>query len=135
MFRFTVFGLFLAIFLVSSKNAAAKFDGSVPLLCAPIHTIECDSKEECIHGGAEDVNLPQFIRINFKDKILQSVGDNNRQTEIQSMARSNGKMLMQGLQEGRGWTIVISEETGRMAATVSESEFGFIVFGACTPVK
>ena len=45
-----------------------------------------------------------------------------------------GNIILQGVENGRGWSIVISEETGKMSATVAGDEIGFIVFGACTPL-
>jgi hypothetical protein len=41
---------------------------------------------------------------------------------------------MHGGQNGRGWTILISEETGKLSATISDEGVGFVVFGACTPL-
>ncbi len=45
-----------------------------------------------------------------------------------------GNLIMQGGEAGRGWTLVISEETGKMSATISEDRVGFVIFGACTPL-
>jgi len=41
---------------------------------------------------------------------------------------------MHGGQGGRGWSLVISEETGKMSATISEDQVGFVIFGAFTPL-
>lgn len=120
-------------FLVSSHNIAfAKFDGSVPLLCVPIEIVECEAGGKCYDGTAEDVNLPQFIRINFKDKTLSAVGEPGRTAPINHFERNNGRLILHGGQNGRGWTAIISEETGRLSATISEERLGFIIFGACT---
>jgi hypothetical protein len=42
---------------------------------------------------------------------------------------------MQWMHNGRGWTLVISEESGKMSATISDDQVGFVLFGACTPLK
>ncbi len=67
--------------------------------------------------------------------MISAVKEGGRQTAIKNIERINGKTILQGVQEGRGWTMIISEETGKMSASVSGDGFGFIVFGACTPLK
>jgi hypothetical protein len=116
-------------------GADAKFDGSVPLLCVPIEITECDQGGGCYQGTAEDVNLPQFIRVNLKEKVLSGVGDSaDRTTPIDFMERENGKIVLHGGQRGRGWTALITEETGKLVATISDEGTAFIIFGACTPI-
>jgi hypothetical protein len=113
--------------------AGAKFDGSTPLLCVPIEITECDVGGKCYLGTAEEVNLPQFIRIDLKEKLLRGVGEAaDRTTPIDFLERENGRIVLHGGQKGRGWTAVISEETGKLSATISDEGTAFIIFGACT---
>lgn len=42
-------------------------------------------------------------------------------------------MILQGVEGGRAWSMVIGKETGKMSATVADDQVGFVVFGACTP--
>lgn len=51
---------------------------------------------------------------------------------IKNFARIDGGIIMQGVQADCGWTIRISEETGKMSASVAGEQVGFILFGACT---
>jgi hypothetical protein len=119
----------------SAIGADSKFDGSVPLLCVPIEITECDEGGRCYQGTAEDVNLPQFIRVNLKDKVLSGIGDSaDRTTLINFLERENGKIVLHGGQKGRGWTALISEETGKLVATIADEGTAFIIFGACTPI-
>ena len=116
-----------------ASAATAKFDGATPLLCVPIEITECDEGGKCYLGSAEDVNLPQFLRIHLNEKLLSGVGEAaSRTTPIESMQRENGRIVLHGGQRGRGWTAVISEETGKLSATISEDGTAFIIFGACT---
>ncbi len=130
----TILGLLMIgiICLGADQIALAKFDGSVPLLCVPIQVIDCEFGGKCFTGTAEDVNLPQFVKIDFNQKLLSSPDDANRTTKVSYTERDNGRLIMHGGQNGRGWTILISEETGKLSATISEEGFGFVVFGACT---
>jgi len=42
-------------------------------------------------------------------------------------------LILQGVENGRGWTLAITETSGKMVLTVSGNEEGFVVFGACIP--
>jgi hypothetical protein len=132
----TILGLSLiaVICLGADRVALAKFDGSVPLLCVPIQVVDCEFGGRCFTGTAEDVNLPQFFKVDFKQKLLSAIDDASRTTKVAYTERDNGRLLMHGGQNGRGWTILISEETGKLSATISEEGVGFVVFGACTPL-
>ncbi len=55
-----------------------------------------------------------------------------REVDIERMERENGMLVLQGGQQGRGWSVTIGEDTGKMTLTASGDRYGFIVFGACT---
>ena len=40
--------------------------------------------------------------------------------------------ILHGVEEGRPWTMLITEETGRFSLVVNEDDAAFNVFGACT---
>jgi hypothetical protein len=37
------------------------------------------------------------------------------------------------VRDGTGWSMAISEETGKMVLTESGNQVGFVIFGACIP--
>ncbi len=90
---------------------------------------------------AEEVGIPQFLKINFKEKKIsatQSSGS-KRSTTIKNSEHVDGKLILQGaedgledVRDGLGWSIAISEESGKMVLTASGDEVGFVVFGAFT---
>ncbi len=123
--------LLMSMCVVPYGTALAKFDGSAPLLCAPIEVIECEAAGKCFNGTPESVNIPQFFKINFQDKMLSATEKGGRKTPIKHLEHNKGILIMQGGEAGRGWTVVISEQTGKMSATISEDRVGFIIFGAC----
>ncbi|MGE5801420.1 MAG: hypothetical protein ACM358_04120 [Gemmatimonadota bacterium] len=51
---------------------------------------------------------------------------------MRNVEHPDGSLVVQGGQGARGWTLVISEKTVRMSATISADGEGFVVFGACT---
>jgi hypothetical protein len=124
--------LFLTCILPVSA-IAGNFDGSRTLLCALIELYECASNEGCERTTAEAVNLPQFLTINVEKKQISgaTAGGTDRKTAIERVERVNGRLILQGGEEGRGWSISINEQTGKMVGTVSGEEAGFVIFGAC----
>ena len=129
--------LILPLFLICITPLiafAGDFDGSVPLICAVIETIECGEDGKCQNGTADSINIPQFLKINFKTKTISGKrGEEKKTTKIENMERSDGKLILQGTQTRKGWSMVIDETTGKMAITASGDQVGFVVFGACTP--
>ena len=135
MKRFKFFCLSVAAFLLPFPLAATSLDGSKPLLCATIDAIECAGlSAECHVGTAETVNLAQFLRIDLQGKKIEAVrqGGESVSSTIVNHKRENGKMILQGIESGRGWSLVIVEETGKMSATIAGDQVAFVVFGNCT---
>lgn len=126
----------LFILLLPTQIVSAGFDGSSPLLCAVIDVLECSADGNCERGSAESVNIPQFVKIDFAEKkITEAVAsEQKKSTAIKNLENIDGKLIMQGVEKGRAWSIIISEETGKMSVAVSEDRFGFVIFGACTPL-
>ncbi len=112
-------------------EAAGKFDGSVPMLCVATVVTECGADGECRRGTAASVNLPEFLRVDLKAMKVYAEGT-GRESPIRNLEHLNGTLIIQGGQNGRGWTMTIAEETGRMSSTISTHEEGFIIFGACS---
>jgi hypothetical protein len=55
----------------------------------------------------------------------------NRLTAFRSQ-RLDGRLILQGGENGRGWSATINEESGQLTAAVVEDYFTFSIFGACT---
>lgn len=127
---------------LSASTVAADFDGSKPLLFSVISVLECTLEEGCVGVTAESISLPQFFRIDFKSKRVTPAmeAQGKRGSEIKRMEKIDGKLMLQGaedgiegVRDGLGWTLAISEETGRAILTASGEEVAFVVFGACLP--
>ena len=125
---------FLCIIVTPFSIAAADFDGSKPLLCATIETLECGSGIECQWGTAQSINLPQFLKIDFKEKKISGTRESGEMltTKIENIERGDGKLVLQGTENNKGWSMLINEATGKMTITASDDQVGFVVFGACT---
>jgi hypothetical protein len=134
MNKIVTMGLAICIFLAPMQLGAAQFDGSVPLLCAVIQVVECAAGGECYPVQPEVANIPRFLKINFKKKTISATEETGIKavTQIKNIDHVNGNMILQGSENGRGWTMVISEKTGKMSATVSDDRVGFVIFGVST---
>jgi hypothetical protein len=133
----------LCVCLVPLPVLAGDFDGSRTLLFSAIDVIECTPRGECLEVTAESIALPQFLKIDFKEKkITPSQKIEGRQgTDIEHMERVDGKLILQGaedgvegVKDGLGWTLAIEEDTGKAVLTASGQRVAFVVFGACTPL-
>lgn len=120
--------------LLPGLAVAGSFDGSRPLLCATIETVECSAGADCVLGTAESIEVPQFLRIDFSGKVITAERPDNTilNTGITGMQTLDDRLILQGTDNGMGWTISIARDSGKMAVAVSGNAIGFIVFGACT---
>ena len=130
--------LILALLLTNcfpGQVLAEDFDGTKPLLCATIEVYECQRGEQCQERTSESIDIPQFLTFDFKKKTITGTRqDKNVKTaNIESQTVMDGRLVLQGAQNGRGWSIVIAEETAKMTLTASDDQAGFVVFGVCTP--
>ena len=119
----------------SSQALAGDFDGSKPLICAIIEVVECAPGSECSRSIPENFNLPQFVKINFKDRTITSKRPDGEEkvTLIEHIKRLNGELFLYGVEQGLGWIAVISETTGKVTVTLSDNQVAFNIFGACIP--
>lgn len=137
-FRILGFILFLNIVAVSVVGAGDVI-GKQPLLISIIRAIECTPEGSCREVKPETIQLPQFLKIDFKQNIIlpAAVGDETPATRIERQEFIDGKLILQGaedgyekMRDGLGWTMAISEETGQVVLTASGEQVAFVVFGA-----
>jgi len=123
------------VLLLAPLTASAKgpFDGSKPLLCAIHDADECVEDGPCLDGDADDVRLPAFVRIDVKGKKIMILDDGREDetTTIQNVSKSDGALVIQGVEGGRGWTYLINGE-GETVLTVSGDGVAWAAFGDCT---
>jgi len=134
--------MFLFFCFISLHVFAGDFDGTKPLLSAVIKVFECSENGDCKQVTPENVGMPQFFIIDMNEKKIfptKASGIRNI-SKIENVERVDGKLILQGAEDGQmdvrdgtGWTIAISEETGKMVMTASGDQVGFVAFGACTP--
>ncbi len=102
------------------------------LICSVLETVTCVAGDECEKGNAEDVNLPQFLSVDLKRKVITGtkVDGTQLKTEIGRIENARDKLVLQGSQLGKAWTIVFNKKTKKFVLTVTDGEVGYTVFGA-----
>jgi hypothetical protein len=129
------YGLLVALGWVTSGGAAAaELDGSAPILCAVMGATECDRWGLCDGIDGSSMGLPLFIRVNVGGKALEATDGSGRESVIHSsmLVKEPARLLLQGSEQGRAWSVVIDQNTGEMTAAVADHDGGFLIAGACT---
>ena len=135
-----VLGVLLSLALLAVPAMAGNFDGSKALICAAMDVVECLPGGECKRVLADEVDFPDFLQLSFKDKKIRAeqLGRKDLKTDIEHMKTIDGKLILQGAEDGRegtkdglGWTLSIDEESGKMVFSASGEGVAFVVFGAC----
>jgi hypothetical protein len=119
--------------LAPPASAAGKYDGSKPMLCAVTAVSECTKDGNCERSAPQEGNnLPAFVRVDVKAKLLSDNDGSGRKTEIKSSAIVDNQLMLQGSENGKAWSIVISSDSGVFGSSVVEDDGLFAIFGRCT---
>ena len=68
-----ILGLFFCLGLLVNPALAGDFDGSKALICAAMDVVECLPGGECKRVLADEVDFPDFLQLNFKDKKIRVI--------------------------------------------------------------
>ncbi len=123
----------MALAGVVNDAVAEGLDGKAPLVCATSETFDCAAARQCVADAPEGVNIPRLIRIDFAAKKAYTKGLNGpeRVSEIGVQQIHEGRLILQGVQGGYGWSVAISQATGAMSLTIADDGVGAVVFGTC----
>ena len=127
--------------VLPSSSVAADFDGSKPLVCTVITVSECLAGGDCkavLPGRCQPAAVPVGRR---RQKNPSKTRRRRRagKPRIESVKRVDGKLILQGAEEGRpdvrdgfGWTVAIMEDSGQMVLSASGDMVAISAFGVCT---
>jgi len=130
------FLLGVILLLAVAPAQADDLTGADKLVCAAMLVVACGESGDCEEAMPAELNVPQFIEIDLKQKRLSTTkaSGENRSTPILTLKRENGTIVLQGYEAGRAFSFVISEADGRASIAVARDGLGVSVFGACTPL-
>jgi hypothetical protein len=139
MFKFSMKGKSVAVLagmmFVASGAAVAKeaYDGTSNFICATQGVMACVDVAICSKGQARDFDMPDFMMVDFKGKVIRAFydGDKEATSPIRNMEKSGSQLILQGVENDHGWSVAVHRESGRMNVGVAGSEVSFTLFGAC----
>jgi len=128
--------LVLLITVVSTVALADDVKDSEGILCTAVQATVCYMEGDCEIGAPWSWNIPQFIEIDFAEKVLRTTraSGENRQTPFKNIEREAGLIFLQGVERGRAFSFTIEEDTGLASIAVARNGVTVSVFGACTPL-
>ncbi|MCK6453949.1 MAG: hypothetical protein L6R19_24300 [Alphaproteobacteria bacterium] len=98
----------------------------------------CRANEECKPTatiGRE--KLPLKFTVSFDDRmVMAATGAGYISSSAASIiARDDGQLILQGIEHGFSWSIVIREHGNVMSTGLSTAEGSFVGYGTCTLVE
>lgn len=113
---------------------AEQVDGSKNVVCAALSAVVCIAEKGCSQGTSESINVPQFFHVDFGGQTIRATRPNGEKisSKIISKAQEKGELILQGVENGRGWSMAISEKSGRATLSVAGDQIAYTIFGACT---
>ena len=121
------------VWVISAR--ADDLTGADQFLCAVLDVTQCLDVEGCKEALPEDLNIPQFLRIDTQAQSIRTTAASgqDRETKAQTVTRSEARIVFQGMETGRAFSLYIDEVTG-LATFASVSDGRIVtVFAACTP--
>ncbi len=98
----------------------------------------CHTGEDCKPTamlGRE--KLPMKFTIDFDNRIVMAATGAGYITSSAAtiIARDGAQLILQGIEHGFSWSIVIREQTNAMSTSVSTAEGSFVGYGVCSLVE
>jgi hypothetical protein len=128
--------LMLAVILAAGPTLMADdITGASAVLCTAVEATVCAAEGDCMLGPPWNWDIPQFIIVDLGLKELRTTpaSGENRKSPIKNMERADGYVFLQGVENGRAFSLAIEEETGLASVAVARQGITVSVFGACTP--
>ncbi|QQC66957.1 hypothetical protein [Paraburkholderia ginsengisoli] len=121
--------LTILLSIVALDTSAADFDGSKPLLCATIDAHACDPGLTCTRSLPADVGAPRFLSLDFNKQVITGP---TRTTPMHIASKDANEIIMNGVEMGYGWTLILDSTDGSMTLTIGNYSEALVLFGNCT---
>ncbi len=124
----------LALCLTPLLIAAGGPAADSPLVCSLVRAVECDGTLNCGPPINTLGAAPTFLNVDLDGKritILAPAERRGETTEIRAIERTEDRVVLTGIEAGRGWSMIIFEEDNSMILTMTAEGSGFVVFGNC----
>ena len=123
-----------AIPFVSTAVSAEGLDGSSDAVCAVTHVVACLEDGVCLEGQAKTFDLPELVVLDARNKVLRGAHESGHKevSPVKNMERNGEQLILQGVENSRGWDIAINTKTGRMSGSSVGDGVSFLAHGTCT---
>jgi hypothetical protein len=130
--RSLVIGTFAAVPLIAQ---AGGLTGSERFLCTSTEVTRCEAFRGCDSGPPSVWNMPSSILVDLAKKTLSTprTSGEQRSSPFTHLARDNGRIFIQGMENDRAFTLVIAEDTGLASMAVALDGTTITAFAGCTP--
>jgi hypothetical protein len=107
---------------------------AAPWMCSINQGTDCDILDSDCQPPHELANIPTFVSVDVAgDQITLLAPDHLKGTVTPILAKDSDseRVLLAGIEAGRGWTMVIVRSDGTMTLAVVGQGGGFMLFGNC----
>lgn len=128
---------FLVLWALPAMTLADDVSGARNILCTVLQSDVCLQDIGCTSVAPQELNIPRFIRIDARTGKLATTAASgeNRETIAPAVTRADGQLILQGVEQGRAFSLFIDEASGDATFASAADQLGVSVFAACTPVS
>jgi hypothetical protein len=120
---------------LSAAGALAQgLDGSRNMACAVVSVVACGDAHVCYHGLAKQFGLPEIMVVDMSAKKVRGTAESGdkQDSPIRHSESTGSQFVLQGVENGHGWSMAIDRKSGRMATVLSGELVSYMIFGTCT---
>ena len=132
--RFVAACVVAATPFVSTAVPAEGLDGASNIVCAVMRVVACLEDGVCLQGQAKTFDLPELLLLDTKNKVFRGARESGHDlvSPVKNMELNGDQLVLQGVENSRGWDIAINAKTGKMSAAGVGDGVSFLVHGTCT---
>ncbi len=107
-------------------------DQSANLQCAIADAHQCGADAACTETNPDELNFPRFLTVDFAGKRISGnrIDGSNASSEIRGSFRQEDRVMLIGVEGGRGWSVVIADD-GSLSLTMTDAGVSYSLFGYC----
>jgi hypothetical protein len=126
--------LALCSLAIAPSLVAENVQDSQNIVCATATAVLCVENGDCFRVVPDEIDLPRFVLIDTKKQTISTTKLSNRprSTQIDRLARDGGRILIQGIEHGRAYSMSIEEDIGLLTGVMAKDGVTLSVFGDCT---
>ena len=119
---------------VTTAVSAEGIDGTRDVVCAFTRVVACQDDGPCFQGQPRTFDLPELIVLDHKEKVMRSTRESGHKevSPIKNLERNGDILVLQGVENSRGWDLAINVKTGNTSGAVVGEDVSFMVNGTCT---